>query len=810
MRISLQITTLTILAHIWSPTMPSKALSIKTTSDTMKGFIAILRRYTLAMAMNFVGLVLAFTAFMTIMTQVEHQKGFDRHYPSTGRIYRVDKAGAAKDDIFRNILPRGYADDIIGSSPHIVAGSIDCPYVGELALNTAPEDGKHVFRHRCNIVYPGFFEIFGVRFVEGSAEALNDLQQIAIPQSLSRMLYGDGSAVGKVLIHHEHYKLGTFRAPELVIGAVYEDLPSNSQFNNDIYMHPGNVQEGSYGGANMICWLLLDSPDSKRLVEDNFNQNFDYGNDTWLTDIDLTPIEDIYFNDREGKVFKTGSVRQIWLMVFISILIMLVGGINYATFFTALAPMRVRSINTQKVLGSPLGSLCMALLTESAAFSICALLLALCIASPATEFLMSHAVISTSFSITANKTVAALSAAIALMVGVIAGAYPSIYVTSLSAAFALKGNFGLSAGGRRFRTGMMLIQYVISTILIIFAIFIHRQNRFMMNYENGFEKENMVVFQLSQRHVLDKSDWLVERLRSLPEVDDVAFSMELMGGYDEYCTSTMEYNGENVRFYVLYCSPNFLDVMRIPVVEGRGFEKSDAGYLIINPKMKEYGAKIEDNTEAGGIIGQTGPVRINSLRRDEAPFCYMTLPKEYGLMEWTYVRLHEGCDKTAAMDKIEEALAEMDPEHLFELRFYDEVTGELYATETSQSSIISLFSMLAAVLSLIGIFGQALLDVQYRRRDIAIKKVYGADASRVLKEGLRKYAIITSVAFVIAAPAAWFAVVRWLESFVKKVPTDIWPFAAAYALILVLTLSIAALQYVKAAHSDPSETLKTE
>ena len=159
----------------------------------MKNFIAILRRYSIAMIMNFAGLVLALTAFMVLMLQISYQVEFDKGHPTSGRIYRVDKIGAVDDDIFKNIIPRGYADDIIGSSPHIIAGTIDCPFIGETVFNSILEDGMppFVFKSKTDVIYPDFFKVFGTKFIEGSAEALNDLSQIAIPASLAKKLYGN-------------------------------------------------------------------------------------------------------------------------------------------------------------------------------------------------------------------------------------------------------------------------------------------------------------------------------------------------------------------------------------------------------------------------------------------------------------------------------------------------------------------------------------------------------------------------------------------------------------------------------------------
>lgn len=117
--------------------------------------------------MNFIGLAMAFTAFIALMLQVEYQNGFDKHYATAGRIYRVDKSGIDRSDVFRNILPRGYVDDILTSSSHIAAGTISCPYIGEVVFTTSDKYGRHSFSYECDVVYPDIFDVFGVRFVEG-------------------------------------------------------------------------------------------------------------------------------------------------------------------------------------------------------------------------------------------------------------------------------------------------------------------------------------------------------------------------------------------------------------------------------------------------------------------------------------------------------------------------------------------------------------------------------------------------------------------------------------------------------------------
>ena len=778
----------------------------------MKNFIAILRRYSVAMVMNFVGLVLALTAFLVLMLQVGYQMNFDKNHPTSGRIYRVDKVGAADDDIFKNIIPRGYADDIISSSPHIVAGSIDCPFIGETVFNAILDNDSpaFVFKSKANVIYPDFFKVFGTEFIEGSAEALDDLSQIAIPESLAKKLYGNESAIGHILTHNEGYQFGAGRTKEFSVGAVYKDFPENSQIGNHIYLHVGSLHEGNYGGANFACWVLLDSSDNKELVEQNFNESYNYTDSDWLTDIELTPIEDIYFEDEGSTIWKTGSRKQAWMLICISILVMLIGGINYATFFTSLAPMRVKAVNTRKVLGSSIGKLRGELILEAVLFCFAAFSIALAVISPVSRWLMSQGISDMAFDFASQFSLILITGSVSIIIGLVSGLYPSFYVTSLPTAFALQGNFAFSIAGRRFRTVMITLQFAITFALMIFALTVYRQNEYMTGYDTGFQKDRIAVVQISAEQYQFKSEWLQERLCSLPEVEDVAFALEGMGFSDSYSTFTLELGGEQVRCFSIYCSHNFLDVMGIPVIDGRNFLVSDVGNAIMNQTLKDLGGKIEITEGMGSVIGQTGNVRVNSLRNETAPICYIYVPKDFATLGYMYIRLQEGYDKTDVTEKISAILSEMDPSYLFEVEFYDEVMEKVYESEIKQGKIISIFSLLAAALSLIGVFGQVLIDVQYRRRDLAVKKVYGAETPRLVLDGLKRYMVIGTISYIIAVPTAYYAVNRWLESFVEHTGISVWIFILTFVMIMVLTIAVAGFQYWSGANADPAEALKKE
>lgn len=249
--------------------------------------------------------------------------------------------------------------------------------------------------------------------------------------------------------------------------------------------------------------------------------------------------------------------------------------------------------------------------------------------------------------------------------------------------------------------------------------------------------------------------------------------------------------------------------MGIPVIEGNNFHVSDVGKAIMNQTLKDLGG-IEITESMGSIIGQTGNVRINSLRNETAPICYIYVTKDFATLGYTYIRLQEGYEKTDVTEKISEILYEMDPSYLFDVEFYDDVMEKVYESEIKQGKIISIFSLLAAALSLIGVFGQVLLDVQYRRRDLAVKKVYGAETAGLVLNGLKRYVIIGIVSYAIAVPVAYYAVSRWLENFVEHTGMSAWTFILIFVMIMTLTIAVAGFQYWRSANTDPAEALKTE
>lgn len=408
------------------------------------------------------------------MANIEYETTFDRSYPTAGRIFRVDCPD--NDEMFRSILPNAFARDVINSSAHIEAGALLMPYLGKMPFYIEDASGvPHGYELRTDMVSPDFIKVFGVKILSGDPDALQKPRTAIIPKSMADNIF-DGDAVGKTM----RTDSGNWFFPdgEVYIGAVYEDFPSNSNLHNSLYFSVDErVMPYTYGAANFICYLLLDNHSSAGLVEDEFNSKFDFSL-SWMSKIELIPMEDIYFMGQggDGRVFSSGNRGTTLLLLAIGILVLVSGVINFANFFTSLAPVRIRSINTQKVVGAPVSRLRWMLTMETVAISVIALVISFILAGLISPRLVDANILSGVFSIHSTRIIILVSI-ITVCAGILAGLYPSWYATSYAPALVLKGDFGLSRGGRTFRSVMSGIQYVVAFVTLVFMTFVILQNR---------------------------------------------------------------------------------------------------------------------------------------------------------------------------------------------------------------------------------------------------------------------------------------------------------------------------------------------
>ena len=775
----------------------------------LKNLKSLIRRYPVAVVLNFTGLVAAFVAFALIFLQADYELSFDKCHPTADRVFRVDKAG--DETLFRNILPRGFADDVIESSAHIEAGCTLVPTFGEVYFSVA-EEGKATTGYKRVLLFASerFIDVFGLKMVEGDAHALEVPNSVIIPRSLAEILFPGEPALGKLLKTDVKFR----ELPgETTITGVYEDFPANTQLGNDLYMAAGDIQKGSYGPANFVCYLLLDDAGNAAAVADEFNAHFDFApHEGWLTPIELVPLTSIYFRN-EGDYYKSGSRSQLHLLIAIAVLILGIGLINFTNFYVALTPLRIKSVNLQKIMGSSTGRLRALVVAEAVIWCVCAFAAATLLLGPVSDALLTRGVLMQTFSVGKHWGLLLFVGTVAVATGIIAGIWPGIYSTSGQPALILKGNYGLSASGKTLRAILVGVQFVISTALLIFILFVQRQSRFMQEYPCGYDKNNLAVVDIGG-NCRDKADWLRERLRSLPEVEDVAYAMDIVGGADAYSTDGADFGKGPVMMSMIYCSWNLPQVLGLEVMEGRGFRENDFGPILFTQDLKEYGVEArvypEEFGEGAPVVGFVNNVNITSMRKPDGPVGFQVVGQDFFSMPFTYIRLAGSADRLAAVEKIQTVLAEMDPALPFEIMFYDAIGKNLYSGEERLRLAVWLFSLLAILLSLVGIWGQVLMDVQYKKMEISVKRVFGADISQITSEGLLLYLKTVAICYLIAAPIGWLVVRHYLQQFAHRVGFMPSVFLLALLIVGLLCAAVVLYHYLMTARMNPAESLKNE
>ena len=772
----------------------------------LKNLKSLIRRYPVAVVLNFTGLVAAFVAFALIFLQADYELSFDKCHPTADRVFRADKKG--DETLFRNIFPRGFADDIISSSAHIEAGCTVMPFMGEIYFSVAKDGGTPSgYKRELLFVSEGLIDVFGIKMVEGDSHALEGPNSVIIPRSLAENMFPGEPALGKLLKTDAKY----MELPrEITVTGVYEDFPSNTQLGNDLYLTIGDIQKGAYDRANFICYLLLDDAGSAEAVADEFNSHFDFApHGDWLKPIELVPLTSIYFRN-EGNVYKSGSRSQLLLLIAIAILILAIGLINFTNFYVALTPLRIRNVNLQKILGSSTTRLRALVVAEAVIWCICAFAVAALLLGPISEALATQGVLMQSFTLGKHWGLLVFVGTVALATGIIAGIWPGIYSTSGQPALILRGNYGLSQSGKTLRSVLVGVQFVVSIALLIFVLFVQRQSRYMQGYPCGYNKNNLAVVNIGGENGREKADWLRERLCAFPDVEDVAFANDLIGGSDTYSTQGANFGDGEVLMSMIYCSWNLPQVLGLEVLEGRDFNEGEFGPYLLTQDMKTRGAELTESGDGEPIIGFINNVNITSMRKADSPVAFQVHTKKGHSMPFAYIRLAVGSDRFAAVDKIKTVLTEMDPTMPYDVQFYESIGKNLYSGEERLRVAVWLFSLLAVLLSLVGIWGQVLMDVQYKRMEISIKRVLGAEIPQITSEGLWIYLRTVAICYVVAAPIGWLIVRYYLQQFSHRVGFSLGVFALTLIIVAALCALVVLSHYLRAARMNPAEVLKKE
>ena len=791
----------------------------------IRNLLYLFKRFKTAVVLNLFGLTIAFAAFLLIVMQVDYEMNYDAMHSKSGRTFRLEaNHGEFEHNAIHCLM---FSDAFVNSSAHITDYSYRYPFYGGeryCQIDEVDDQGEaKVFKENFQLCLPNISDVFDFHMKEGSVECLSIPGSVLIPESVAKRLFDKQSAIGKRIRMSGSSGWQPVSTTILTIGGVYKDFPGNTTVQNRIYVpmdQLGLLKSSWQMYANEI-YVTLDDPLNKEEVLDHFNKTFDFAKSQMGSAqeiaLRLTPLKDVYYTHDTTFDFNPKGHRETnYVLLGIAFLSLFIAGINFTNLTTSLIPLRLKTINTHRVLGCSIYKLRAISLIESIVICLISYILALFIVNDLSYTPIANWV-DADIRLSQYKGLILLTALIAILTGCLAGLYPAIRSTSYAPALVLKGSFGLSPKGKKVRVALIGFQYTVSIALIIVTLFMGLQNHFMTSSEQlGFNKDQVAIVNLTPEIYAKHKPQYIQKLKDYPGIEDVAFSVyELSKEDDMIDLEYARHEDKDVFFKVFYASENFLSVMDIQVEEGRDFTREDLNKAqsdyIINPAAERDfhlhpGDRFNDRT----VLGVSKDFRFNSCRIASSPFVFALNNDIPNPKLVSYIRFNSKTNLQEAVAHVRETLKEIDPTFPFEISFYNTILNNLYQKEQTLGKLISLFGIMAILISIVGVFGLVLFETQYRRKEIGIRKINGATTGQILLMFNKTYIRIVSVCFIISIPIAWMGTQQWLENFAYKTPLHLWVFIVAFLIILSVTIGTVTFRNWQAANENPVNSVKSE
>ena len=777
---------------------------------------------------NLMGLAVGIAASVLVMLYVVDELGYDRFHENADRIHRITADWSNKGDskIHQLGTPWILAKTIRDKYPQVEALTQITGPLGDVVLRKGDLALKETEVFAADA---SFFDVFSFPLVKGDPRtALRDPNAIVLSESLAAKVFGTDDPLEKTI---EVQVIGR-RTPQRVTG-VMRDVPRNSHFRFEMLVSLATIYPTPSTGwtnNNHITYLLLAKGVTRAQMEEKLVEidrvDFEGGREhiPWIWT--LEPITRIHLHsDLVTGNQPNGSIAYVRLFTLVAVLILVIAGINFVNLATARSARRAREVGIRKVVGSLRSQLVGQFLGESVLLSLVSLVLAVGLIQallPAYRHLTGRPLALPYF---ASPWVIPGLVGLALAVGVLAGLYPAFFLSSTKQAEVLKGSRfgGRNRGAMALRNGLVVFQFAMSVLLIIGSLVIGRQLDFIKNQRLGFDKDNVVAVHNAD-NLGPGLDAFRERLKRHSDILGVTAVSSLPGwGTPNWGIGVEGVQTErplNMNF--LTCDQDFAEVLSIRMSEGRFMSRehpSDVDAVVINGKAKAYfgvpdpvGKKLRIwwTRKDLVIVGVIDDFHFESLHRDVRPMGYL-LPEAVNSTRKPYllvkVRSARTTEVLAHIGKAWTSLAAGLP---FEFTFLDDRIDGLYQNDNRAGRIVSVFSVLAIFVSCLGLFGLAAYVTEQRTKEVGVRKILGARLSSILWLHTGPFIKWVVVANLIAWPAGFWLMGRWLRGFALRTSLDAGIFLLSGLAALAIAVLTVSFQVLRAARANPADALRYE
>ena len=780
----------------------------------------VFRKTGVSTLINILGMSVAFAAAMILMVQVRWDTTYDANYEGHKQVFRMENNWMDKG-LFSTSISRPMIEIAKTASPNIEAVGTYWTMPHEATLK---KDGEETILSVPSVrVDSSMFSVFPFEWVEGSAREFTASETAVVSEEYAKTFFGDESAIGK------NFKAGN--GVEVRVIGVFKDMPKNSSMNYGVLVNLGDDYLNNSNEWSFVALIKLKDPSLAKETETQMvNTLLEYlGDNVDEEDADefrkgfrISNLHDAHFErDVRASIASANKAITITLAT-IAILLILIAIINFINFAFAEIPFRIKNINTRKVLGEGRGSLIVRQLLHAGLIALVAFAIA-CLIMHVVAGSSWASYVSESLALKDNIGILALMLVVALVSAVIAGLAPALYSTSQPAALVLKGSYGTSVKGKALRNMLVGLQFVLSFLFILMALFVGVQTKYMMGKDMGFD-EARVLQTWCGYPAGNQKDALRSHLLQNPSIEDVTFADSPIVSDGKMGWSRTGDDGNQVFMEVLPVDDNFVQFFGLQIVEGRDFRESDnqneAGSIIPNETFMQMfpqfhvGSLMYGHVDNCEIVGVVKDFNFKSLQHAMGPLVLYNWGKQgwrsFGTM---YVRTVPGADFKDVSDYIKDAICKFDPRrepHMITVSHLDKWIEDMYQSEQSLGKLITIASFVALLIAIIGIIGLVFFETQFIRKEIAVRRVNGATVSSILQMINKKYLVMAGLSFLLAAPVAYWLMTAWRKGFAYQAPVPVWIFLVALLAVAAITLAVVTLQSWRAASANPVESLKNE
>jgi putative ABC transport system permease protein len=771
---------------------------------------------------NIMGLTVGMTAFFLIFMYVKFELGYDSFHSKANRIYRVVcDLKTPTETINTNGPSWAVAPHIKNDFPEIESAV----RISGASLLVRKGDAKF---QEDNTLFAdsSFFQMFDFKLLKGNPQTvLKDQLSIVLSETAAKKYFGNADPVGQTVLLTD----GNFNAK---ITGIMQDIPENSQIKADMLVSMTTISQkfnpdidNQWGNYGERTFLLLKPGTNAKALQAKLPAFLEKRNGDEMKKLQmfptliLEPLRDVYLRStRDGS--KTGNIIDVYIFTIVAVFILLIACFNFVNLTTARSAERAKEVGIRKVVGAAKIQLARQFIGESVILCLIAFILSVILSALLLPLFNQLSGKIISHNIFSHPQYLLILFVTSIGIGILAGIYPALVLSSFQPVTVLKGRFATSMKGILLRKGLVITQFTISIALIIATIVVYNQMRFMRSQDLGFNKEQKLIL---DTHGDSARNTLKNQVATLPNVISTAMSSSVPGGGNPGAYSQIEnVKGEmqiaNLDLY--FVDYDYIPQYKIKIIAGRAFSRdfgtdTTQAMVVNEAAMKLFGynsprqiigKKFDQWGRRGMIIGVVKDFHFRSLQEVIKPLSMRIEPDGCSLISVSV----SPKNLPATISAIENKWKTLIPHRPFSYYFLDEFFDKQYRAEDRFGRLFLNFAVLAIFISCLGLLGLASYSTMQRTKEIGVRKVMGASVANIVSLLSKDFLKLVIISFVVAAPVAWYFMHKWLTGFAYRINVSWWIFLIAGITAIAIALLTVSFQAIKAAVANPVNSLRTE